>query len=152
MTAVRCVRMPFIWALAERMTSLPAMLSVRPKSGKTWGWVAVSPAISADADYTTDPSASLPYGTTPGKCNQNVARYAVRAATPLQNCCESVQCIHFFYASFAICRILRNHSPRILVPLKTIPGLKSGNSKHNRGSMAEKNRSYSVGWRLVILN
>ena len=32
-------------------------------------------------------------GTTPGKCNQNVARYAVRAATP--KTCETVQCIYF---------------------------------------------------------
>src|SRR5690606_32170561 len=43
-----------------------------------------------------------------------------------------------FNALFAICQNLRNHSLRISVPLKTIPGNKSGNSKHNRGFMAEK--------------
>lgn len=73
----------------------------------------------------------------------------------LQRPCKAAEflCNAFiFNALFAICQNLRNHSLRISVPLKTIPGNKSGNSKHNRGIMAEKNRSFSVGWKLDILN
>lgn len=74
-------------ASAARTTSLPATLSVRQRSGKIWGWSGCT-ACYHNRRALNDRSvcfATSP-GITPGKCNQNVARYAIRAATRLQNC------------------------------------------------------------------
>jgi hypothetical protein len=57
-----------------------------------------------------------------------------------------------FYASFAICPILRNHSLRISVPQKTITGKSRETANTTEDLWQRKNQSFSVGWKLDILN